>query len=309
MDITYIKIESLTRLQGIKADKIAVKWYIGISGGGVGGHHPLNGSLYSLSGFFYLGFVAFLLLLLLLIFWSRQQLKKKSSKLLDLQWREIQMRERKLESLVTQKELLLKEVHHRVKNNLQIVASLLSLQSRYLTNVAARQAIRESQQRIHSMSLIHRRAYGADSPSYVDMQNYLHELTGSIREGFDNPSVKIVIDSTPMAMHISYAVPIGLILNESVSNALGHAFPNGTGGTITISLKHEEKDTYVLMIADDGAGLPRGVDGDSKDSLGISLMRGLAGDLGGSFRMDSVTGTRIIIAFSYSKSLQEDHFF
>jgi len=243
----------------------------------------------------------------LLLIISYYRLKRKSAKVRDLQQLEIETKEKALQIVAHQKDWLLKEIHHRVKNNLQVISSLLRLQSNYLTNEAALQAINDSRQRIHSMSLIHLHALGANGLLYVNMQNYLHDLVNNLKDDFENSkTVDFIIDAGTIEMDVPYAVPIGLIINEAVTNALKHAFPDNKKGKVTIRLQHSEQDNFLLSIHDNGIGLPDDIDKVS-GSLGISLIKGLTGDIDARFTINNNNGTKITVAFVCSESVYSEH--
>lgn len=174
--------------------------------------------------------------------------------------------------LLKEREWLLKEVHHRVKNNLQIVMSLLNSQSHYLKDESAKSAIENSQHRVHTMSLIHKKLYQAESVATIDMANYFCELTDYYKVAFDTGG-KVVfrLDAQSIELPASQAVPIGLILNEAVNNALKHAFPNGRNGTVDISLKRVDGHCVELRVSDDGIGFSSDVN-EKPATLGMKLI-------------------------------------
>jgi len=245
-----------------------------------------------------------MLLLLLGLLYSRYRLKQRSNIQLQQKQQEINQQNDLLKKLLGEKEWLLKEIHHRVKNNLQIVISLLNTQSAYLDNEDALVAIKSSQQRMHSMSLIHQRLYQSDNLAMIDMHWYIHELVGYMRESFSiDRKVQFVLDMEKMELDVIQAVPLGLILNEAISNAIKYAFPGDNKGEVRISLHTSAGDICRLVIADNGIGLPPGFDPENFESLGMSLMRGLTEQLGGTFDMDGQKGLAISITFQVNRGL------
>ena len=219
--------------------------------------------------------------------------KQKSNK-------EINEKNQALEQLVRDKDWLVKEIHHRVKNNFHIVASLLEIQSSYLKNKEALSAIKESQHRIHSMSIIHQKLYQSDTLSTIHMPEYIYELVEYLRESYgirENIGFSLQIEN--IELNHASAITLGLILNEAITNAIKYAFAKVKDGKISISLSHISDSQILLSIADNGRGLP--VDFDSKigASMGMELLRGLTDDLGGSFSIETNEGTHIKVIFDY----------
>jgi len=225
-----------------------------------------------------------MLLLILALLYNRYRLKKKITFRLEKQQEAINTQNELLKKLVDEKEWLLKEIHHRVKNNLQIIISLLNTQSLYLDNVDAIAAIKNSQHRMYAMSLIHQRLYHTDNLGAIDMNWYIRELAGFMQESFDTGSrISFSINSDVMLLDVVQAVPLGLILNEVVSNAIKYAFPGGRNGAVVITCKKDEAQYCSLTISDNGVGLPDNFVPEESRSLGMSLMKGLAEQLEGSF--------------------------
>jgi len=243
------------------------------------------------------------LLLLLVVTYSRFQLKKKSNKELEAKQEEINNQNNVLRQLVNEKEWLLREIHHRVKNNLQIVISLLNTQSAYLENKDALLAIQNSQNRMHAMSLIHQKLYQTENLSSIDMSWYIHELVNYLKDCFDVTSkIKYVLNTEPIELDVAQAVPLGLILNEAISNAIKYAFPNDAKGIVNIELKEIEARNYMLRISDNGIGLHPGFETEERDSLGMNLMMGLTEQMDGSFNIASDNGVVITINFIKRKA-------
>jgi two-component system, sensor histidine kinase PdtaS len=210
-----------------------------------------------------------------------------------------------LQHLLTEKEWLLKEIHHRVKNNLQIVMSLLNSQSAYLENDAALTAIHDSQHRVHAMSLIHQKLYNSENVSSINMSSYIRELVTYLRDSFDTGQrVRFELNIEPLEMDVSQAVPLGLILNEAITNSLKYAFPSDMDGMINISLSRTTTNHYLLSISDNGVGMPDHFTGKKPGSLGMSLMAGLSEDLDGNFTVENNNGTVIKISFIHDLSVK-----
>lgn len=201
-----------------------------------------------------------------------------------------------LQSLLKEKEWLLKEIHHRVKNNLQIVMSLLNSQSYHLKDAAAVAAIRDSQHRLHSMSLIHQKLYLADTMSTINMKAYIDELVDYLRSSFEKPNINFVVDSGDIELDVSHAVPVGLILNEAITNAIKHAFPEGRKGIISVILRKNEAEIIELIISDNGIGI-KDTGSKNANSLGMILMQGFSKDLNGKFVLTASQGTVIKVTF------------
>jgi len=204
-----------------------------------------------------------------------------------------------LDNSSEEREWLVKEIHHRVKNNLQIVTSLLNTQLAYLTDRDAIKAIRESQHRIFAISLVHQLLYQADDLSDIDMIVYTHELLEYLGDSFEcGQRIELQVEMVPLSLNISMAVPFGLIINEAVTNSLKYAFPAKSGGKVSVSLKSVDQKAYALRIADDGVGLDDNKGRYVSDSLGKNLMEGLARQLGGKYEINNNHGVEINITFS-----------
>ncbi len=212
------------------------------------------------------------------------------------------------DQLLTEKEWLLKEIHHRVKNNLQIVMSLLNSQAVYLNNEAARQAIRDSQHRVQAISLIHKKLYQSESVAAIDMPAYINELVKYLRDLFNTGRrIRFECQNDPVKLNVSHAVPLGLILNEAITNGIKFAFPENREGEIKVSLKHMGDEQYVMTIRDNGIGLVPNFENQKRKSLGMSLMEGLSTDIGGSFTIENGEGTAIIVTFVYKQATTMTH--
>jgi two-component system, sensor histidine kinase PdtaS len=210
----------------------------------------------------------------------------------------ITQKNNQLQHLVTEKDWLLKEIHHRVKNNLQIVMSLLNSQSAYIDNEPALAAIHDSQHRVHAMSLIHQKLYSSENLSSIDMSFYIRELVSYLSDSFDTGQrIRFELNIAPLELDVSQAVPLGLILNEAITNSIKYAFPEGKYGVISITLSGTGSDHFLLNISDNGVGMPRNYDNKKIGSLGMSLMKGLSEDLDGNFSIENNNGTIIRVSF------------
>jgi two-component sensor histidine kinase len=202
------------------------------------------------------------------------------------------------DSLLKDKDWLLKEVHHRVKNNLQIIMSLLRTQLSHLKNEDARQAIIESEGRVQAISLIHQKLYNTDKMASISMTSYVADLVHYLSNGLNTGDKKIRFTEYIDDIHIglAQAVPIGLILNEAITNAIKYG-DNGEGVDISINLKRLEGTVTALTITDTGKGLPADFDLISTKSLGMQMMKGLTNQLKGHFNISSAGGVTVSVQF------------
>ncbi|MBC7827590.1 MAG: hypothetical protein H7122_07585 [Chitinophagaceae bacterium] len=275
-----------------------------------------------------------LLLLLLAVIYNRFRLKQKSNRKLEAQQVELQAQQQELKAqqtvireknehlselltekdillvqkdtligekdqLLTEKEWLLKEIHHRVKNNLQVVMSLLNSQAASLEDEAALSAIQESQHRVQAMALIHQKLYQAESVARIPMPSYIDEVVSYLHDSYDLPQpIRFNLSVEPIELDVTQAVPLGLIINEAITNAFKYAFPNGRTGTVSLSLQQLTISTYKLTIKDDGVGLPKNYDPSRSRSLGMTLMHGFSRQLNGELNIISPPGMTINLVFA-----------
>ncbi|MFC0773448.1 tetratricopeptide repeat-containing sensor histidine kinase [Terrimonas alba] len=245
-----------------------------------------------------------LLLVILVLLLRNIRLKQRTNKKLEAHQIEIDEQNFSLQHLLNEKEWLLKEIHHRVKNNLQIVMSLLNSQSMYIDNDAALTAIHDSQHRVHAMSLIHQKLYSTENVSSIDMSSYIRELVSYLKNSFDTAQlIHFELEIEQVKMDVSQAVPLGLILNEAITNSIKYAFPDGRNGVISISLSNTSADQYLLSISDNGIGMH--ADCKKTGSLGMSLMKGLSEDLNGTFSIENNNGTEIKISFVHDAEIRK----
>jgi two-component sensor histidine kinase len=207
------------------------------------------------------------------------------------------------DKLLTEKDWLLKEIHHRVKNNLQIVMGLLQQQTTFIKNKEALTAIRNSEHRMHSIALIHQKLYQSDSYMMVNMTDYINELVGYLQECFDfGNRIQFEKQIADIDFEVNIAVPIGLILNEAISNAIKYACNGQRQCCVKIILEQTGENEFLLEIADNGAGLPFGFNLDKVNSMGFNLMRGLSKQLGGKLLLLNKDGLVITTPFHINKS-------
>ena len=207
--------------------------------------------------------------------------------------------ENQLKTSLKDKDMLLREIHHRVKNNLQIISSLLNLQSRYITDGDALDVFSESQNRVRSMAIIHEKLYNSESMSEIDFGEYISDLTESLFYNYRvNPSkVKLKENMEEIFFDVDTAIPCGLIVNELITNCLKHAFPGDTKGEICIELFRKD-DKYVLNVKDDGVGFPEDIDFKNTESLGLQLVINLVSQIEGTVELDSTNGSSFNIIFN-----------
>jgi PAS domain S-box-containing protein len=208
--------------------------------------------------------------------------------------------EEQIKSSLREKELLLKEIHHRVKNNLQVIYSLLSLQSDYVKDQRSLELFRESQNRIKSMALIHQELYKSGDVETVDFAAYVHDLAANLFRSYGVRAhvIRTRIEITGILLPLQTAIPCGLILNELVTNALKYAFPAGRSGEIRIAFSPDPADGFILTIADDGIGLPKDIDFRNTESLGLRLVVTLVQQLKGAIELLPGPGTEFCITFA-----------
>jgi two-component sensor histidine kinase len=249
--------------------------------------------------------VAIVAALLLALSYYQYRIKKKVNLRLQLQQKAISQKNDLLQQtagqkdiLLDEKELLIKEIHHRVKNNLQVVISLLNTQSAYLNDPQASAAIRQSQHRMQSISLIHQKLYQSESRALINMPDYTRELVQYLQQSFDTAGrITFKLDIADIELDVLRAVPVGLIMNEAITNAIKYAFPLGNGGCITVELSSNYSGDLKLSVTDDGIGLPPGFNIDLCKSLGINLIKGMCRQISGQLAMQGKNGLVVAIEF------------
>jgi len=208
--------------------------------------------------------------------------------------------ENMLRESLQEKELLLREIHHRVKNNLQVISSLFNLQTQTITDPKVVAALKESHNRVRSMALVHHMMYQASDFAAVDLVDYVHTLTRSLyrSHSVDPEAVLLSVDIANVRLGIDTAIPCGLIINELVSNALRHAYPDGRRGTLSVTLVHNSDGTHTLTVRDDGIGLPTDLIFPPVATLGLALVETLSRQLEGTLSIDRTGGTAISVRFA-----------
>ena len=217
--------------------------------------------------------------------------------------------EHKIATSLREKEVLLREVHHRVKNNMQVVASLLQSQGRKTKNKQVLEAFEESRNRIGAMSMIHEALHQSPGLSNVDFDRYLRKLVGNLCQANEAMAGRIgwTVDVADVSLGIDQAVPFGLIINELISNTFKHAFPRDRRGEIRVALSSDDGGEISLEVSDDGIGLPEDLDIRNTDTLGFGLVVGLTErQLRGSIAVDRTAGTKFLIRFPPDNSGERD---
>lgn len=206
--------------------------------------------------------------------------------------------EARLVEQVREKTALLAEVHHRVKNNLQIISSLLNMQIRSLHDQTAIEALRESQNRTRAIALVHETLYRSGNYAQVQLSDYLRQLLQHVRRSLGiGRDVEVTLELEPVTVALHQAVPCGLILNELVTNALKHAFPDGGAGEVRVALTRVSQARCTLTVSDDGTGLPHQVDVENPRSVGLQLVQMLSEQIGAEVQVRRAPGTEFIITF------------
>ncbi len=204
----------------------------------------------------------------------------------------------RLEQQRNEREVLLKEVYHRVKNNLQVVSSLLNLQAEQVPDGCARQLFEDSRNRVHSIALVHEQLYHSGDLAEVACRDYVAELTGhilSLTSVSHRVAIEMLVDD--LRLSVDVAVPLGLIINELVTNALKHAFPGDTRGKISIRLHGSEEGQATLIVADNGRGVSAATRPRRRPSLGVQLVTSLARQLRGKLQRSETGGTTVSLEF------------
>lgn len=209
--------------------------------------------------------------------------------------------EEKIESSLQEKEVLLREIHHRVKNNMQIISSLLKLQSGYIRDELYADMLKDSQNRIKTMALVHEKLYRSKEFSRIDTGDYIRNLTKSITRSYaiDTSRISVTVDCNDFSFGIDTAIPCGLVINELISNSLKHGFPDGREGEVRVSIRSLENGTFELVVTDNGVGMPEEIDFRNTETLGLQLVTTLSeNQLGGRIELKREGGTEFRIRFS-----------
>jgi len=206
--------------------------------------------------------------------------------------------ENALKASLEEKEVLLREIHHRVKNNMQVISSLLNLQQSYVKDEEAVDVLRESQNRVLSMSMVHEMLYQTHDLTNINFSTYIKGLVSNLYDSYsvNQNTIKSVLNLDDISLNIETAVPLGLIISELVSNSIKHAFPSGKGGEISITL-HTNDDVHELIISDNGIGIPESVNLNETKTLGINLVNNLIRQIDGEMDVYNSHGTEFRIRF------------
>jgi PAS domain S-box-containing protein len=207
--------------------------------------------------------------------------------------------EESIQASLREKEVMLREIHHRVKNNMQVISSLFNLQAGKTANEEYREILKEGQTRIRAMSLVHEKLYQSRDLSKIDLAVYIQSLADHLFNVYltDSNRIRLETDLEEVPLDINSAVPCGLILNEVISNSLKHAFPEGRKGLIRIGLKRGPDDMIILRVSDDGIGFPKDIDFLQFESLGLQIAKLLVGQLEGTIDLDRTNGTTFTVTF------------
>lgn len=207
--------------------------------------------------------------------------------------------EKHLQKSLKEKEALLREIHHRVKNNFQITSSLLSLQARTIPDTKNRELFLENENRIKSMAMVHEKLYGSESLSEINIKDYIEKLVPNVVDSYGGHSdrIRLIFDLSPVLLSITQAIPLGLILNELVSNAMKHAFSTEVKGEIRVSLLSRDK-AITLSVADSGNRFPNDLDFKSTDTLGLQLVNALTKQLDGAVDLNRNGRTEFQVRFT-----------
>ena len=213
---------------------------------------------------------------------------------------ELEGRVRERTAIAHEREVLLREVHHRVKNDLQLISSVLSMQARRLVDQASVDALAECQSRVQTIALIHEYMYQSENLARLPLSRNVRGLAANLVRAGDAPGRAIALEldvEDDITLPVDRAIPCGLILNELVTNALKHAFPEGRRGRMRVTLRRAGVDTLLLAVADDGVGLPGDYDDGASGSLGFRLVRAFAEQLGATVRVAREEGTNVEVVF------------
>jgi two-component sensor histidine kinase len=205
----------------------------------------------------------------------------------------------KLKAALQEKEVLLKEVHHRIKNNIQIISSLLRLQAASVQDEKVKEMLKASQSRIRSIALIHEKLYQSPDLATIDFGDYVRLLAGHVFHlfGADPAAIRLEVKASGIRLQAKQAIPCGLIINELVVNALKYAFPEGRKGAILVEMTRQPGARHSLLVSDDGIGLPESLDVQHLERLGLRVVTDLVRQLDGKLDIDRTAGTVFRITF------------
>ncbi|EKQ55644.1 MAG: PAS domain S-box [Methanobacterium sp. Maddingley MBC34] len=210
----------------------------------------------------------------------------------------LKVAEENFRTSLEEKELLLRELHHRVKNNMQIISSLLSLQTQHIKDERDLKIFESSQNRVKTMSLIHDELYSSQDFSHINLSEYIQNISKELLTSHieDPGRVKLTVNVEDVRMELETAIPLGLLINEIVANSVNHAFPNDQSGEIIVELERDG-DAFILKMSDDGVGIPEDIDFEKAETLGFQLINSLTNQLDGQIEMHSNDGTSFIVKF------------
>ena len=205
-----------------------------------------------------------------------------------------------LKKEIEQKELLIKEINHRVKNNFALVSSLLAIQQQNIEDEKVRDIFEEAQNRIQSIALVHKQLYSSENLAQIDFSTYINSLIRQLMGGFKHKTgqISIDLDIKGVALDIAKAIPCGLIINELITNSFNHGFQQRENGTITVKMQYLNDGNIQFIIANDGKPFPDNVDFRDTQTLGLQIVTGLVEQIGGTIELDNSKGTKFTIVFS-----------
>ncbi len=244
---------------------------------------------------------------------QRKMMKRKTAELRrelferQVTEKELLVSDRQLRQSLAEKESLLKEVHHRVKNNLQVISSLLYLQEAHLSDPKSIEILQQSQNRIKSMALIHEQLYGTADLARIDFGCYVSELANNLMDayGVDPAHIRLTVRADDVSLPVDVAVPCGLIINELVSNAFKHAFLPDVGGRVEIAIRTQDPGRMTIVVADDGVGFTRQAAESDATSLGLRLTETLTAQLGGRLTRHADNGSRFDIVLQIPEPFEK----
>jgi two-component sensor histidine kinase len=218
---------------------------------------------------------------------------------LEMQNEELCRERERIETLLREKEVLLKEIHHRVKNNMQIISSLLNMQAQRTADPAFRAMVHACQNRIRSMSLVHEKMYRSPDLARIDFADYVRSLISELAHssGAESDRIRLDFSLEPIFLDIQQAMPCGLLACELASNAFKHAFPAGRSGALRMAFRRKPPSSFELVVGDDGIGIPAGLDMSRADTFGMEIISLLVKQLNGAIERRDAAGTEFRVAF------------
>jgi PAS domain S-box-containing protein len=208
-----------------------------------------------------------------------------------------------IRSALREKEVLLREIHHRVKNNMQVVSSLLNMQASQSKDAATKAMLEESRQRVRSIAIIHEKLYNSSNLANIDFSIYLKSVADELLRTFGRPDIACVLDLESIPFEIDQAIPAGLVVNELMTNALRHAFP-AAGGTVRVGLRSLGDNQVELVVRDDGIGFPAGTNIPAATTMGLAIVRTLVEQMHGTITVDGTNGTTCTVRFALNKRIE-----